>query len=265
MFYLWIQEYFKRNKMTINLKYIGQWFLWYVSGSRIPSFTLADLRCSSIADPTYMIRAIPSNASDNVYCTLLAHSVVHGAMAGYTGFTIGQVNGRHCYIPFYVSHRIFTIRTGSYLYRISASQAKFKAYSILLQWPLYWLSASLTPEDNREAEQSFDNRQDVGKAALLDQPAKLPVQQSCRRGEEGTGKDGPTYRWLAFPSEAWREGWRSQLWWYEVRSTSAYVVQRNLFFFSLFSCYGNWWCRFASPLIYPWPIFPGWNPVFTQC
>jgi hypothetical protein len=25
-------------------------------------------------------------------------------MAGYTGFTIGQVNGRHCYIPFYVSH-----------------------------------------------------------------------------------------------------------------------------------------------------------------
>ena len=177
-----------------------------------------------------MIRAIPSNASDNVYCTLLAHSVVHGAMAGYTGFTIGQVNGRHCYIPFYVSHRIFTIRTGSYLYRISASQAKFKAYSILLQWPLYWLSASLTPEDNREAEQSFDNRQDVGKAALLDQPAKLPVQQSCRRGEEGTGKDGPTYRWLAFPSEAWREGWRSQLWWYEVRSTSAYVVQRNLFF-----------------------------------
>ncbi|AQK80440.1 ATP-dependent 6-phosphofructokinase 3 [Zea mays] len=69
-----INEYFKKNKMTINLKYI---------------------------DPTYMIRAIPSNASDNVYCTLLAHSVVHGAMAGYTGFTIGQVNGRHCYIPFY--------------------------------------------------------------------------------------------------------------------------------------------------------------------
>ncbi|PKI75970.1 hypothetical protein CRG98_003628 [Punica granatum] len=40
-------------------------------------------------DPTYMIRAIPSNASDNVYCTLLAHSAIHGAMAGYTGFTVG--------------------------------------------------------------------------------------------------------------------------------------------------------------------------------
>ncbi|KAF6165269.1 hypothetical protein GIB67_042685 [Kingdonia uniflora] len=50
-----------------------------------------------------MIRAVSSNASDNVYCTLLAHSAVHGAMAGYAGFTVGPVNGRHAYIPFYVS------------------------------------------------------------------------------------------------------------------------------------------------------------------
>jgi 6-phosphofructokinase 1 len=49
-----------------------------------------------------MIRAIPSNASDNVYCTLLAHSAIHGAMAGYS-FTVGMVNGRHAYIPFHVS------------------------------------------------------------------------------------------------------------------------------------------------------------------
>ncbi|MCO5554410.1 hypothetical protein L7F22_007940 [Adiantum nelumboides] len=50
-------------------------------------------------DPTYMIRAIPSNAADNVYCTLLAQFGIHGAMAGYSGFTVGPVNGRHCYIP----------------------------------------------------------------------------------------------------------------------------------------------------------------------
>ncbi|WOK98556.1 ATP-dependent 6-phosphofructokinase 6 [Canna indica] len=69
-----IKNYFtSREKMAINLKYI---------------------------DPTYMIRAIPSNASDNVYCTLLAQCAVHGAMAGYTGFTVGLVNGRHTYIPF---------------------------------------------------------------------------------------------------------------------------------------------------------------------
>nr|GLL20629.1 ATP-dependent 6-phosphofructokinase 6-like [Ipomoea trifida] len=69
-----IKDHFsKQKKMPINLKYI---------------------------DPTYMIRAIPSNASDNVYCTLLAQSAVHGAMAGYTGFTVGSVNGRHAYIPY---------------------------------------------------------------------------------------------------------------------------------------------------------------------
>ncbi|KAK3140527.1 hypothetical protein QOZ80_5AG0402200 [Eleusine coracana subsp. coracana] len=70
-----IKEHFKRKPgLPITLKYI---------------------------DPTYMIRAVPSNASDNVYCTLLAHSALHGAMAGYTGFTVAPVNGRHAYIPFY--------------------------------------------------------------------------------------------------------------------------------------------------------------------
>ncbi|CAN6478033.1 unnamed protein product [Victoria cruziana] len=72
-----IKDYFtKDRKMTINLKYI---------------------------DPTYMIRAIPSNASDNVYCTLLAQGAVHGAMAGYSGFTVGPVNSKHAYIPIAVS------------------------------------------------------------------------------------------------------------------------------------------------------------------
>ncbi|KAL8254524.1 hypothetical protein R6Q59_032745 [Mikania micrantha] len=70
-----IKDHFKtQTEMEINLKYI---------------------------DPTYMIRAVPSNASDNVYCTLLAQSAVHGAMAGYTGFTVGPVHGRECYLPFY--------------------------------------------------------------------------------------------------------------------------------------------------------------------
>ncbi|OMO94819.1 hypothetical protein CCACVL1_05780 [Corchorus capsularis] len=77
---LWLTEnikdhFTKEQKMAINMKYI---------------------------DPTYMIRAIPSNASDNIYCTLLAQSAVHGAMAGFTGFTVGPVNSRHAYIP--ISH-----------------------------------------------------------------------------------------------------------------------------------------------------------------
>ncbi|XP_010062614.2 ATP-dependent 6-phosphofructokinase 4, chloroplastic isoform X1 [Eucalyptus grandis] len=74
---LWLSQQIKDHftkvqKMAINMKYI---------------------------DPTYMIRAIPSNASDNIYCTLLAQSAVHGAMAGYTGFTVGPVNSRHAHIP----------------------------------------------------------------------------------------------------------------------------------------------------------------------
>ncbi|RYQ93115.1 hypothetical protein Ahy_B09g099381 [Arachis hypogaea] len=39
-----------------------------------------------------LIRVILSNASDNVYWTLLAQSIVHGAMADYTGHTSGLVN-----------------------------------------------------------------------------------------------------------------------------------------------------------------------------
>ncbi|KAJ7523966.1 hypothetical protein O6H91_18G070700 [Diphasiastrum complanatum] len=50
-------------------------------------------------DPTYMVRAVPSNATDTYYCTLLAHSAMHGAIAGYTGFVSGPVNGAYCYIP----------------------------------------------------------------------------------------------------------------------------------------------------------------------
>lgn len=50
-------------------------------------------------DPTYMVRAVPANATDNLYCTLLAHSAIHGVMAGYTGFVSGPINGNYAYIP----------------------------------------------------------------------------------------------------------------------------------------------------------------------
>ncbi|KAL2632248.1 hypothetical protein R1flu_016934 [Riccia fluitans] len=50
-------------------------------------------------DPTYMVRAVPSNAADTLFCTLLAQSAVHGAMAGYTAFVAGTVNGVYCYLP----------------------------------------------------------------------------------------------------------------------------------------------------------------------
>ncbi|KAB1221640.1 6-phosphofructokinase 2 [Morella rubra] len=50
-------------------------------------------------DPTYMIRAVPANATDSLYCTLVAHSAIHGVMAGYTGFVSGPINDSFAYIP----------------------------------------------------------------------------------------------------------------------------------------------------------------------
>eukprot|EP00188_Purpureofilum_apyrenoidigerum_P000661 Plantae.Rhodophyta-Purpureofilum_apyrenoidigerum.ctg13044.p1 GENE.Plantae.Rhodophyta-Purpureofilum_apyrenoidigerum.ctg13044~~Plantae.Rhodophyta-Purpureofilum_apyrenoidigerum.ctg13044.p1 ORF type:complete len:410 (-),score=57.84 Plantae.Rhodophyta-Purpureofilum_apyrenoidigerum.ctg13044:313-1542(-) len=50
-------------------------------------------------DPTYMVRAVPANAADNLYSTMLAHMAVHGAFAGYTAFVVGPINGFHAYIP----------------------------------------------------------------------------------------------------------------------------------------------------------------------
>ncbi len=46
-----------------------------------------------------MIRSVPANASDAQYCMLLAQNAVHGAMAGFTAFSVGLVNNRLVYIP----------------------------------------------------------------------------------------------------------------------------------------------------------------------
>ncbi len=51
-------------------------------------------------DPTYMIRAVPANAYDSVYCHVLAQNAVHGAMAGYTGFSCAKVDQRYVMLPF---------------------------------------------------------------------------------------------------------------------------------------------------------------------
>jgi 6-phosphofructokinase len=113
---LCLQEHFvKEFKEPLNLKYIGNvnWSkssvhqvacsLWKVRNDVGMMQLIWEGSWYAVTDPTYMIRAIPSNASDNVYCTLLAHSAIHGAMAGYCGFTVGPVNNRHCYIPISVS------------------------------------------------------------------------------------------------------------------------------------------------------------------
>eukprot|EP00415_Alexandrium_ostenfeldii_P000586 UN0586 len=46
-----------------------------------------------------MIRAVPANAFDSVYCSVLAQMAVHSAMAGYTGITVGKVDERFVALP----------------------------------------------------------------------------------------------------------------------------------------------------------------------
>lgn len=77
---------------------VGSWLMselkeWWARDHPDELFTVKYI------DPTYMIRAVPANATDNLYCTLLAHSAIHGVMAGYTGFVSGPVNGTYSYIP----------------------------------------------------------------------------------------------------------------------------------------------------------------------
>jgi 6-phosphofructokinase 1 len=46
-----------------------------------------------------MIRAIPTNSADRIYCKILGQGAVHGAFAGYTDFTVGLVNTHYVYLP----------------------------------------------------------------------------------------------------------------------------------------------------------------------
>jgi 6-phosphofructokinase 1 len=46
-----------------------------------------------------MIRTVPANSYDRKFCAHLAASAVHGAMAGYTSFTVGHINQQVAMIP----------------------------------------------------------------------------------------------------------------------------------------------------------------------
>lgn len=50
-------------------------------------------------DPSYMIRSVPANATDSLYCMQLGQNAVHGTMAGYTGFSVGLCNNKMCFLP----------------------------------------------------------------------------------------------------------------------------------------------------------------------
>jgi 6-phosphofructokinase 1 len=68
-----IKKYFRdHTDMYVNIKYI---------------------------DPSYLVRAVPANAHDSIYCIQLAQNAVHAGMAGKTGIIIGQWSGQFTHVP----------------------------------------------------------------------------------------------------------------------------------------------------------------------
>ena len=50
-------------------------------------------------DPSYIIRSVPANANDRVYCGLLGQQAVHAAMAGKTNMVVAKLMGRYVHLP----------------------------------------------------------------------------------------------------------------------------------------------------------------------
>ena len=67
-----IKKHFKKQELPITLKYI---------------------------DPSYIIRSIPANAHDRVYCGFLGQHAVHAGMAGKTGMVVTRLQDRYVYLP----------------------------------------------------------------------------------------------------------------------------------------------------------------------
>jgi len=50
-------------------------------------------------DPSYMIRSLPANANDRVFCNFLGRYSVHAGMAGKTSMLIGHWNNQFVHVP----------------------------------------------------------------------------------------------------------------------------------------------------------------------
>ena len=67
-----IKAYFKHEGMEMQLKYI---------------------------DPSYIIRSVPANPKDSVFCLLLGHNAVHAGMAGRTNMVVGYWDSEYTHVP----------------------------------------------------------------------------------------------------------------------------------------------------------------------
>jgi len=50
-------------------------------------------------DPSYIIRSVPANANDKVYCGFLGQNAVHAAMSGRTNMVVAKLMERYVHLP----------------------------------------------------------------------------------------------------------------------------------------------------------------------
>jgi len=81
---------------NIRLKDIGI----YLKESIISFFAAKGISISiKYIDPSYMIRSLPANANDRVFCNFLGRNAVHAGMAGKTNLLIGHWNNSFDHVP----------------------------------------------------------------------------------------------------------------------------------------------------------------------
>lgn len=81
---------------NIRLKDIG----FFLKDAMLSYFNGKNIEVSlKYIDPSYMIRSLPANANDNVFCSFLGRDAVHAGMAGKTKLLIGRWNNHFVHLP----------------------------------------------------------------------------------------------------------------------------------------------------------------------
>ena len=96
------QKYFESEQKELDLSgnvrlkdigaFLKQQMLAYFEGRGIPTSI-------KYIDPSYMIRSLPANANDRVFCNFLGRNAVHAGMAGKTDLLIGNWNNAFVHVP----------------------------------------------------------------------------------------------------------------------------------------------------------------------
>jgi 6-phosphofructokinase 1 len=81
---------------NVKLKDIGL----FLKQEILAHFTKRSIQTSiKYIDPSYMIRSLPANANDRVFCNFLGRNAVHAGMAGKTDLLIGNCNNHFVHVP----------------------------------------------------------------------------------------------------------------------------------------------------------------------